>query len=120
MQYAIQLSETRHCEFIHAWRGTIDELYRLECLDNVPPPHKEPTAFAWMWDLCRELRLMARALDGGTCRQYAYCLSAYLLPSRRFWTTMLQIGQLQAEILGQAYLTAGRVLVMLSHNGARE
>jgi len=112
-------NEAHIANFLDEWRSVILEIYCSECLFNVPPPHNEPTQFAWLWDVCRELRLLARAIEPN-CYQYLYCLVAYLVRESSFFDEKDKQASISVEIAGKGYYIACRILNELAEKNGQQ
>ncbi len=102
----------------HAWRELVDKLFRKGQFAIVSPLRDEPSDFWWVWNVCRQLRLMAHSIDIDN-DSYGYVLAAYMLALARFPNDESQIepGTPDSVIRAYAYWAAERILRELGPGG---
>ena len=94
------------------WRNHIDDLF---CLDGtefcrVPPVKRQPCEYDWMWDACRELRMMATYLEPEE-NAYRFLLAAYMLRLTMFGgESEIDPEGADANVRAYSYATAERLI----------
>lgn len=89
------------------WRATVDQLFTLQSIKAVSHQDSRTGSFAWLWDVCRQLRNYRQQI-GDTERAYALILCAYLL--RRARLTSNASPTVESRFAATALLIAKRLL----------
>lgn len=102
----IDCAEKRTAALVQ-WRAAVEELFTLKSIKAVSYQDNRTGAFAWLWDVCRQLHTYRQQI-GDTERAYALILCAYLL--RRARLTSNARSTVELQLAANALFIAERLL----------